>query len=198
MATRIRSYATTRFLPLNISEVPLSHSSLIFSCADPPKLRGVRNFTTFNAVSEDTEHESAILECIIEETLTAGVVLEWRRNGALLQNSLKYVLLAPLSVDNSNLLVYMLVVRELAPSDMGAYECWLYSNYSFQQNRPENVLQVWILESGSYLTVWCHYLPEYCTSNQVECWCGGYNPNLTLDCICNLPEAAVYIYNPTL
>ena len=93
------------------------------------------------------------MECIIEESLTAGIVLEWRRNGALLQNSLKYVLLAPLSVDNSNLLVYVLVVRELAASDMGAYECWLYSNYSFQQNRPENVLQVWILESGSYLTV---------------------------------------------
>ena len=146
-----------------------SHS---LSFADPPKLTGIRNFTTFNTVSEDTE-QSAVLECTIEQTLTASAVLEWRRNGTLLLNSPKYVLPAPLLADNSNRLVYMLVVRELADSDIGAYECWLYSNYSFLQSRPEIVVQVWILESGTVQSadvITCVCILPVHPSNRVMWW----------------------------
>ena len=94
-----------------------------------------------NAVSD----QSAVLECIIESTPSSEVVMEWRRNGILLSSSWKYVNWTLHSDDGSNLLVAILVVRNVSNDDLGAYECRLYSNYSYLQNRSEGVVEAWIM-----------------------------------------------------
>lgn len=94
-----------------------------------------------NAVS----NQSAVLECMIESTPSSEVVMEWRRNGILLGSSWKYANWTLYSDNGSNLLVAILVVRDVSSGDLGAYECRLYSNYSYLQNRPEDVMEAWIM-----------------------------------------------------
>ena len=108
---------------------------------EPPKLRGIKNFTMSNMVAD----QSAVLECTIESTPSSEVVMEWRRNGILLSSSWKYVNWTLHSDDGSNLLVAILVVRNVSNNDLGAYECRLYSNYSYLRNRSEGVMEAWIM-----------------------------------------------------
>ena len=97
-----------------------------------------------NAVS----NQSAILECTIERTRSAEVVMEWRRNDILLSSSWKYANWTMNSDGGSNLLVVILVVRDVSDGDLGAYECRLYSNYSYLQSRSEDVMEAWIIAPG--------------------------------------------------
>ena len=97
-----------------------------------------------NAVS----NQSAILEYTIERTRSAEVVMEWRRNDILLSSSWKYANWTMNSHGGSNLLVAILVVRDVSDGDLGAYECRLYSNYSYLRNKSEDVMEAWIIAPG--------------------------------------------------
>ena len=79
-------------------------------------------------MSNGVSNQSAILECMIERTPSAEVVMEWRRNDILLSSSWKYVNWTVNLDSGSNLLVAILVVRDVSDGDLGAYECRLYSN----------------------------------------------------------------------
>ena len=76
---------------------------------------------------------SVNLEAIIEQGDSLKGI-EWRKNERVISEgtiSPKFIVHTPFPDDeNKTTLVYMLTVRNVQESDIGIYECLVYSNYS--------------------------------------------------------------------